>query len=158
MSKLKEDVGVRFKSFRLDQKKAQHVLASELKVHQSTITNIEHGTTFPKISYLYYFYETYGLNINWLITGDGEMYLRDKALEEENLPLMLPHVSYEDSTYSQYLELTRLMQVGSIEQVMLAKLTELKMMFKEEIQEFFRKKEEEEQRALEEIEEEANID
>lgn len=158
MSKLKEDVGVRFKSFRLDQKKAQHVLASELKVHQSTITNIEHGTTFPKISYLFYFYETYGLNINWLITGDGEMYLRDKSAEEENLPLMLPHVSYEDSSYPQYLELTRLMQVAPIEQVMLAKLTELKMMFKDEIKEFFIKKKEEEDRAKQELEQEDNLD
>jgi transcriptional regulator with XRE-family HTH domain len=158
MSKLKEDVGIRFKAFRIDQKKAQHVLATELKVHQSTITNIEHGTTFPKISYLFYFYETYGLNINWLITGDGEMYLRDRIMAEEMIPLMLPHVQYEDPQYHQYLELTRLMEVPAIEQVILAKLTESKIIFKEQVQEFLREKKEKELREAEEAAAEAEED
>lgn len=134
---LKEDVGIRFKAFRLDQKKPQHVMANELKVHQSTITNIEHGTTFPKINYLFYFYEVYGLNINWLITGKGDMYLSGKANEYLDDEIRLPRIQYGDSRFSQYQELSRLMQVQVVEQVMLAKLSECKILFKEDVKEYF---------------------
>ncbi len=134
---LKEDVGIRFKAFRLDQKKAQHIMAEELRVHQSTITNIEHGTTFPKINYLFYFYDVYGLNINWLITGVGDMYLRGKSTERLDEEIKLPRVPYAEAKYSQYMELSRLIQVQVIEQVLLAKLSECKILFKDEVREFF---------------------
>ncbi|MCP5046734.1 MAG: helix-turn-helix transcriptional regulator [bacterium] len=134
---LKKEVGIRFKAFRLNQSKAQHVLAAELKVHQSTITNIEHGTTFPKISYLFYFYETYGLNINWLITGLGKMYLKDSLEADAAKHVTLPNVGYGNPTYSQYTDLAHLMRVPAIEQVILAKLLECKILFKEEVKEFF---------------------
>jgi len=144
---LKQDVGIRFKSFRVSQKKAQHILAGELKVHQSTITNIEHGTTFPKISYLFYFFEKYGLNINWLITGEGFMYLHESDVEEGAEPIKLPHVVYGDASYEQYSELANLMQVPVIEQVMLAKLSECRVLFKDAVSEFFIKQKEEEEAA-----------
>jgi transcriptional regulator with XRE-family HTH domain len=149
---LKQDVGIRFKSFRLDQKKAQHVMAAELNVHQSTITNIEHGTTFPKISYLYYFFEKYGLNINWLITGEGDMYLRGVKDEGTAEPVMLPHIGYGDPNYQQFLDLSKLIQVPVIEQVLLAKLTECKIFFKEEIKKYFDELKEKEAEALPEEE------
>jgi transcriptional regulator with XRE-family HTH domain len=136
LKKLKEDVGMRFKDFRLEKKKPQHVLAAELEVHQSTITNIEHGTTFPKINYLQYFYEKYGLNINWLVTGEGDMYMRGHPTAEEASKIMYPHVEYGDSRYDQYEELTNLMQIPVIEQVMLAKLAESKNLFKDEVKKF----------------------
>jgi transcriptional regulator with XRE-family HTH domain len=136
LKKLKEDVGKRFKEFRIDKKKAQHVLASELKVHQSTITNIEHGTTFPKINYLQYFYEKYGLNINWLVTGEGEMYMRGHPKAGGVSKIMYPHVQFGDPRYDQYADLANLMQIPAIEQVILAKLMECKTLFKEEVKEF----------------------
>jgi transcriptional regulator with XRE-family HTH domain len=141
---LKKEVGIRFKAFRLNQGKAQHLLASELHVHQSTITNIEHGTTFPKISYLFYFFETYGLNINWLITGEGKMYLKDNNETEAAPQIRLPHVKYGHPTYAQYTDLASLMRVPVIEQVILAKLTECRILFKEEVKDFFENLEREE--------------
>ncbi len=134
---LKEDVGTRFKAFRIDKKKAQHVLAGELNVHQSTITNIEHGTTFPKISYLFYFYAKYGLNINWLITGKGDMYLGGQKDGKQTEKIYLPQLDYGNPIYNQYAELAHLVQVPAIEQVLLAKLTECKILFKDEVKEFF---------------------
>jgi transcriptional regulator with XRE-family HTH domain len=149
---LKQDVGIRFKSFRLDQKKAQHVMAAELKVHQSTITNIEHGTTFPKINYLFYFYEKYGLNINWLITGEGDMYLRGVKDDGTPEPVMLPLRGYEDPNYQQFVDLSKLIQVPVIEQVMMAKFAECKIFFKDEINRFFEEQEKENSEALPEEE------
>jgi len=137
---LKKDVGIRFKLFRADQKKPQHELAAELKVHQSTITNIEHGTTFPKISYLYYFFERYNLNVNWLITGQGDMYLIIEKEEDKGAePVLMPHVHYGDPTWEQYMELSRLMQIPVIEQVMMAKLSESKFIFKDEVNAYIQK-------------------
>jgi len=141
LAKLKRDVGSRFKAFRLDRKKAQHVLAIELKVHQSTITNIEHGTTFPKINYLQYFYVKYGLNINWLVTGEGEMYMEGFQKGKGASVLKCPHIRYGDAKYDQYAELVDLMQIQTVEEQVLARLSEVKMFFKDDVQHFLSKKE-----------------
>jgi len=136
-TQLKDDVGVRFKAFRVAQKKAQHVLAGELEVHQSTITNIEHGTTFPKISYLHYFWQKYGLNINWLLTGEGDMYVKGRVDIQIPQEVTLPPVKYGVTRHRQFLELSRLLRVPPVEQVILAKMTECRILFKEEIQDYF---------------------
>jgi transcriptional regulator with XRE-family HTH domain len=136
LRKLKAEVGKRFKEFRVAKKKPQHVLASELKVHQSTITNIEHGTTFPKINYLQYFYERYGLNINWLVTGEGDMYMAGHPKAVGVSRIMYPEVQYGDPRYEQYEELADLMQIPAIEQVIMAKLVEAKILFKDEVKQY----------------------
>jgi len=135
LKELKVDVGNRFKTFRQDKKKAQHILAAELKVHQSTITNIEHGTTFPKLNYLEYFYSKYGLNINWMVTGNGEMYIQDHP-SVNAATIGAPHVHYGEPRFEQYGELLNLMQIREVEQIILAKLMECKTLFKDEVKEF----------------------
>lgn len=139
---LKKEVGMRFKAFRLDLKKAQNVLAAELQVHQSTITNIEHGTTFPKINYLYYFYENYKLNLNWLVTGDGKMYLQpyEKIIAQR---IMTSPQDYGDIEYDKYQDLSTMMQIPVIEQVIFAKLSECKILFKDYIKDHYKNLEKE---------------
>lgn len=139
---LKKEVGERFKLFRLDKKKAQYVLASELQVHQSTITNIEKGTTFPKVSYLNYFYEKYGLNLNWLVTGDGEQYMEDAEYKGASR-IMAPDVEYDNDKYDKYRELRTLLQIPVIEQIIFAKLSECKILFKDNVEEFLDNQEKE---------------
>lgn len=139
LKKLKQDVGKRFKDFRVDKKKAQHILAAELKVHQSTITNIEHGTTFPKINYLEYFYQKYGLDINWIVTGNHEMFRKGFPGSTQPNVVLSPHAQYGEPKFDQYVELHNLMKIPVIEQVVLAKLAECKILFKEEVKEFLEK-------------------
>lgn len=139
---LKQEVGERFKVFRLGRKKSQYALASELKIHQSTITNIEKGTTFPKVSYLNYFYEKYGLNLNWLVTGDGGQYMEDSDYKWASR-IMAPEVEYEDDKYDKYRELSTLLQIPVIEQIIFAKLSECKILFKDEVEEFLDNQEKE---------------
>lgn len=142
LKNLKKEVGGRIKVFRLDKKKAQNVLASELQVHQSTITNIEHGTTFPKVNYLHYFYEKYGLNLNWLVTGVGEKYMNG-AKKKIPKKINAPHHEYDDLRYDKYQELNLMMQIPVIEQVMFAKLSECKILFQDHVREFHEQLEEE---------------
>ncbi|MCP4146211.1 MAG: helix-turn-helix transcriptional regulator [bacterium] len=114
----KKEVGRRFRRFRESIEKAQYELAEELGISQSTIANIERGKAFPNINYLHNFYHKYNLNINWLITGEGEM-----------LTVLSP-------VNAKYFELFNLMQIPSIEHVILAKLIELKALLREEVRDF----------------------
>jgi len=132
----KKEVGERFKVFRLGKKKAQHELASELQVHQSSITNIEKGITFPNVSYLIYFFEKYGVNLNWLVCGYGEQYLEGSEYKGASR-IMSPDAEYDSYKSERYRELNTLMRVPVIEKVIMAKLSESKILFEEKVKEFF---------------------
>lgn len=136
---LKIEIGKRFRKFREEIKKAQHELADELNIYQSTITNIERGKTFPNIRYLTHFYEKYQLNINWLLTNEGEMMVYRYHTNPNALSVMDCHLSYNDPKYMQYAELFNFMQVPEVEQVILSRLTETKALFKDQIADFFAK-------------------
>lgn len=140
-SPIKKEIGKRFRKFREEIKKAQHELASELNIYQSTITNIERGKTFPNIKYLQYFYHQYHLNINWLLTAEGEMMIHHYHTNPNAQSVMDCHISYNDPKYQQYAELFNFMQVPEVEQVVLARLVETKALFKEQIEAFFAEQE-----------------
>ena len=125
-SEAKKEVGRRFLQFRKRIGKAQHQLAEELKVSQSTIANIECGKAFPNITYLHHFYHKYRLNVNWLLTNQGDMLSEPKSANEE------------------YLELINLLQVPLIEKLIMAKLVETKALLKDHIENFFEKQGKEE--------------
>lgn len=120
-----EEVGERFRRFRENINKAQHELASELGVAQALISKIESGDYQPKLSYLSYFIKKYRLNINWLFSGKGEMYIRDERKSE---------MYY--SKNKEYLEFFKLMQVPVIELLILSKFEETKIILKETIQSY----------------------
>lgn len=132
---IKTEIGGRFKRFREAIGKTQAQLARELNVYQSTITNIEVGKTFPGIKYLDYLQKNYGLNISWVISSKGQMYERKETFPPA-VSLLDCHVPEKDPRYDKYVELIYLMQVPVIEQVILAKLTEIKVIAKDELGEF----------------------
>ncbi len=133
---IKKEIGKRFKRFREAIDKTQTQLAMELNVYQSTITNIEVGKTFPSIKYLHYFYLTYGLNTNWLLSNRGDIFVEPEERTALSASLLQCHVPKNDPRYQKYAELLDLMQVPEIEQIILAKLVEMKVLAKEEINEF----------------------
>jgi DNA-binding XRE family transcriptional regulator len=141
-SPIKKEVGKRFRKFREEIKKPQHELASELGIYQSTITNIERGKTFPNIKYLQYFYHKYRLDINWLLTDEGEMFVHHYHTNPNAISVMDCHIGYNDPRYQQYADLFNCMQVPEVEQVVLARLTEAKALFKDQIADFFAQVEE----------------
>ena len=142
LHKLKKEIGLRFKAFRLSQKKTQKVLASEFLVHQSTLTNIEEGGTFVKLNYLHYLLHKYGVNLNWMVGGMGDMIMEDATAEQPSR-IMSPRPEYGGTTEDRYEELNMLMRVPVIEQIMFAKLSESKILFKEQIEEYFKNLEKE---------------
>ena len=139
--KQKKEIGRRFFEFRSKVGKSQTQLAAELEVYQSTVTNIEKGMTFPAAMYIIYFQRHYDLNPTWLLCGEGSTFLSEKSEEEilkqpwrkSRLPC---HIDFYDPRYENYFELLALMQIPAIEKVILGKLTELKIMAKQEIENF----------------------
>lgn len=125
---MKRDIGRRLRHFRESIGKTQQQLAEELNINQSTITNIEVGNSFPKISYLAYFYHCYKMNIHWLFFEEEKMFI-----VPERAALIAETASQLSERYS---ELAQLMEIPVVEQVILAKLTELKALLKDEIREF----------------------
>jgi transcriptional regulator with XRE-family HTH domain len=123
-----EDIGFRFLLFRKAIKRTQFQLASELSIGQSKIAEVEKGRQFPKINYLHYLKKKYGLNINWLLCRDREMFISQDSLpsEVDTDYVMKPQVQDSDPGYKEHLELFQLMQVPVIEKAVMESLQEVK--------------------------------
>lgn len=123
-----KDIGFRFLLFRKAIKRTRLQLASELGTGQSKIAAVEKGRQFPKINYLHYLKKKYGLNINWLLCKDREMFVSKdvRPSELDTDYAMKPQVRDGDPGYKEYLELIQLMQVPVIEKAVMASLQEVK--------------------------------
>lgn len=134
---LKKEIGQRFKAFRNFIKKTQNELAEELQVDISTICSIEQGISFPKINLQNYLNRQYHLNLNWLSYGSEEMILPPgKGVNGDGLSCLIIDMDENDPQYEQYVELITLMGLPEIKQIILAKLAEIKILFKDEIKSF----------------------
>ena len=135
---LRKEIGLRFKEFRNTIKKSQYKLAEELKSSQSTITKIEIGKLFPGAPLQNYLHRNYHLNLNWLLTGEGEMNISPaKKSIHADLPILFWHISDDEPRFELYVELISLMRIPYIEEIILAKLAEIKVIAKDEIKSFF---------------------
>ena len=133
--KLKKEIGRRFKLFRDALGKTQYQLGEELDVYQSTLTNVELGRTFPRIHYILYFNKKYNLNIYRLLTGTGEMFNKKETVDSFLIDTC--KIRESDPDYENIKELVSLMRVPLIKSVIFDKLNELKLLAKDEIQDFF---------------------
>jgi transcriptional regulator with XRE-family HTH domain len=67
-------ISARFQTFRKRcVAKTQLEAGKKLGVSQSKISDLESSNIHPDINMLIIMYKDYGLNINWLATGDGDM-------------------------------------------------------------------------------------
>ena len=139
VASIKKEIGGRFKRFREAINKTQTQMAKELGVYQSTITNIEVGKTFPSLKYLYHFHHAYGLNTNWLLSNIGDTFVTMEERTSAAASLLECHVHKNDPRHIQYKEMIDLMQVPEVEQIILAKVVEMKVLAKDEIKEFRKK-------------------
>jgi transcriptional regulator with XRE-family HTH domain len=133
---IKKEIGKRFRKFREAIGKTQAQVARELSVYQSTITNIEIGRTFPGVKYIHYFHKKYGLNNNWLLNNIGDMFNPEEDANPRALSKIACYIPKGDPRYPKYADLIEMMQIPVIEQVLLAKLAELKVIAQYEIEEF----------------------
>lgn len=118
-----EDVGLHFLLFRKAIQKTRFELAGELGVSFAHIVNIEDGKAAPGIAALHYLYTRYSLNINWLLTRVGHMFVTASKEGER------------DPVAEKYGELLELMQVPAVEEAVNAALTEIRALMRLEDEE-----------------------
>jgi len=83
-------LGNRLKDFRKSYKITQQGLAERLNTSSGYISEIESGKTMPGGNFLISLKREFNINSNWLLTGEGDMFLEDKnkASQIEDLNLI----------------------------------------------------------------------
>ena len=92
MSEIKD----RLKLFRRDKDLTQEDLATQTAISRTYISTVEAGRQDPSFSFIKTLSKTYNLSIDWLLTGEGSMFLPStssatvpaEALEEETVRAM----------------------------------------------------------------------
>ena len=105
---------------------SQKEFAEKINISPAFISKIKKELTRPGYNFLLNIFNSFHININWLLTGEGEMFI-----EEENKKVILP----ED--LKEMFELIN--AIPEIKQTLLAKLTESKAIFNKEIEEYRKK-------------------
>jgi transcriptional regulator with XRE-family HTH domain len=63
---------------------SQDTIASEFNVSQKTVSNWDRGRNEPPIEFIRSFCSKYHININWLLTGEGKMFVNENCLCEKS--------------------------------------------------------------------------
>jgi transcriptional regulator with XRE-family HTH domain len=81
-------LGDRLKQVRLAKDLTQQAFAESLDTSASYISDIEAGKTAPGSKFLTTFLRKFNINLNWLLTGEGEMFLDEskKVVPVEDIP------------------------------------------------------------------------
>ena len=72
----RKEVGERFEFFRELVLKTREEFASEAALPKQYIAQLEWGAALPGILAFEYFYKEYGLNLSWLVSGEGDIFFR----------------------------------------------------------------------------------
>ncbi len=137
--KSKDPVCERFRLFRETTGKSQEALAKEMKQSVKLVKAIEEGKQMPPIICLIYFQDTYSLDLNWLVTGAPTLVEPERFMGGLP-PILLKKYCKEHKipVKEQYEELLELLQVPEVAQIILAKFTGAKNVFKNEIRDYTR--------------------
>ena len=126
-----EPVGKRFEAFRRVLCLNRGQLAAELNVSIKTIEEIENGETLPDLYMLKYLNKQYGLDINWMLFGHGVVIFSRSMEAGKELKTKKPKKISVKSRET--MEQWELMKVPLIENIIFAKMEEVKMVFKDQI-------------------------
>lgn len=74
-----EETGSRLRLFRKSRKITIHDLSDRIGISKSTISEVERGHAKPPVNLLLAMFNLYGLNVNWVLTGEGKMILKKDA-------------------------------------------------------------------------------
>lgn len=79
---LREHIGLRFKQVRQVLRLTMVALAERIGTTNGYISQIESGKTLVSIPLLISLKQVFGVNVDWLLTGQGEMFEQRGELEE----------------------------------------------------------------------------
>lgn len=77
--KLLQETAFRLKALRESLKYTPEKMAAHLEISYSAYLKYEYGNTFPRPYTLSLMSESFGVSLDWLITGNGPMFYKDKS-------------------------------------------------------------------------------
>jgi SOS-response transcriptional repressor LexA len=86
----KKSVGCRLKQLRKQINRSQAEFAENSPVSQSNIARIESGSLLPAVDLVSYLNVKLGVNPNWLLYGEGEMFLQSKRVSDSSNFQLVP--------------------------------------------------------------------
>ncbi len=76
-----DKIGQRMKMVRKILNKSQMTLAKELSISKQAVSNIENSKSMPSIPILSKLLIDFNVNINYLLSGEGEMFVHSELKE-----------------------------------------------------------------------------
>ncbi|MCK4764247.1 MAG: helix-turn-helix transcriptional regulator [Candidatus Aminicenantes bacterium] len=73
-----ESIGYRLKEIRKFLELSQDEISRNVEVTNQTLSRYENGARFPDSQFLQKFGREYNVNANWLLYGNGDMFLKDQ--------------------------------------------------------------------------------
>jgi transcriptional regulator with XRE-family HTH domain len=139
-TRLLEHIGSRIRQLRQTLGFTQDTFAGILKISKPAYVRYEYGKRFLPLHVMRFLYKNYRVDNNWMITGEGEMFLKEEEDDDDGVSPFVEIFKGIEKIPPEYDELAALMQIPVIEQVILAKLIEIKFLFKDEIEAFKEKR------------------
>jgi len=78
---MKKEIGKRLRQIRETKELSQNDVGSHLGIQYQHVSKYERGESVPTWEYLIKLNELYHVNINWLLTGKGKMFLTPMGYE-----------------------------------------------------------------------------
>ncbi|MCI0513972.1 helix-turn-helix domain-containing protein [candidate division KSB1 bacterium] len=106
-SEIKQQIGARIKAFRKDQKLTQQKFGEIIGINFQHVSKYERGEFIPSFENLLKFIHYFSVNVNWLLTGEGTMYLGGKVkypISEEEANQVIRD---EDSVLGEIMDILR---------------------------------------------------
>lgn len=105
----------------------QDIFCEKMKISKPTLVRYESGDRKPDSDFLSVLADAFNVDMNWLITGKGEMFARD--LSEIGILV--------DRADRELCQLIEFMEVPQIRRSVMAEFDQLKMIFKSVVEEHF---------------------
>ncbi|MBI9113355.1 helix-turn-helix transcriptional regulator [Maridesulfovibrio ferrireducens] len=103
-----DDIKNRIESVKEELQLTAKSLAEKGKTTDRTLVNIKSGKSTPNAKILYYWSENLGLNINWLLTGKGDMFKSEEGFAAQEASFIVKRLMVIESSMDRAANLARL--------------------------------------------------
>ena len=110
----KKEIGDRFRIFRQLVLKSRAEFANEASLPEDYIAQIEWGTVIPGLLSIEYYYKEYGLNLTWLVSGDGNIFYKKGPRTPHHAFQIDSKWDYRDAEFQEYLAIVKQMNVSEL--------------------------------------------
>lgn len=122
----KKEIGDRFRIFRQLVLKTRREFADEASLPEEYIAQIEWGAVIPGILSIEYYYKEYGLNLTWLVSGDGNIFYKKGPRTPHHAYQIDTKMDYRDAEFQEYLAIVKQMQIPEMKQDLISMMKHIK--------------------------------